>query len=689
MLERLLRDLAAGALIGVLCVVLAVSLASLVFAGGLEAYRAQGIGLALLSTLVVGIAVTLTGALPGATVSVQDTPAAILAVMAAGLVATLPSGADPRVAFASTVALVALTSFATGIAFLVVGSFGLGKLVRYLPYPVLGGFLAGTGWLLLSGGIGVMAGVSLRFDTIGELFTPASLVRWVPGLALAVVMVIALRRWRHPLVFPGLLVAAVALFWAALVASGDGSAAWRAAGLLLGPFPDGAALGAVRPSDLVHVAWDAVARQAVGGATVVTLSLLALLLNATALEHALGRSVDLDRELRAAGIGNLLSGSVGGMPGYHVLSFSLLNRRIGSGTRRSFVLALAVVAAVVLAGPSLLEVVPTLVVGGVLAYLGLALLIEWLHGAFFTLEPSEYGIVVVILVAIVALGFLPGVIVGLVLAIALFVMSYARIDPVERAFDGAERSSRVRRNAEDARSLVDLGRSLLGLRLHGFLFFGSVHAVVGRVEDRLSAQPPLTHLVLDFAQVSGVDATAAAALAGLARTASEAEVTFLLSGLGAAPARQIENALRRTAPEARAAMTETLDEALERCERELLARTGTAPEPFAALRAAYAAATGAVLELDRLLAHFTRVDVAAGERVIRQGDESDALYLMERGRLSAWFEPDGGPPMRLETMEGGTIVGESGLYTGASRSASVDADVPSTLYRLSRGMLGE
>ena len=49
-----------------------------------------------------------------------------------------------------------------GAVFFALGKFKLGNLVRFVPYPVVGGFLAGTGWLLLKGGIYVASGVLLE-----------------------------------------------------------------------------------------------------------------------------------------------------------------------------------------------------------------------------------------------------------------------------------------------------------------------------------------------------------------------------------------------------------------------------------------------------------------------------------------------------------------------------------------------
>jgi SulP family sulfate permease len=78
-----------------------------------------------------------------------------------------------------------------------------------------------------------------------------------------------------------------------------------------------------------------------------------------------------------------------------------------------------------------------------------------------------------------------------------------------------------------------------------------------------------------------------------------------------------------------------------------------------------------------------KVEAPSGYRIYRQGDVSKDLYLIETGELAAWLELSGGKTKRLRTMGPGTVVGESGLYLGAKRSATVVSVTPAVLYRLS------
>ncbi|MCA9969423.1 MAG: hypothetical protein KC425_04360, partial [Anaerolineales bacterium] len=177
---RLLPALTMGTITGLMEIVLSVSFAALIFSGSLAPFVADGIGLALLGAAVSGTLVALLSSQPGILGGNQDTPAAILVVMATAMAHTLP----PESTLVTVLATIALTTLLTGLFQVALGYFKLGSLVRFLPYPVVGGFLAGTGWLLATGAINLM----VDFDPLAQpaaLFQADVLLRWVPGLLFA------------------------------------------------------------------------------------------------------------------------------------------------------------------------------------------------------------------------------------------------------------------------------------------------------------------------------------------------------------------------------------------------------------------------------------------------------------------------------------------------------------------------
>ena len=156
--KHLFPNIVAGLISGILTVIIEISLAALIFSGDLSRFVSNGIGITLFSSFVIGIVVALTSSLRGSVGIGQDIPAAILAPVAAGIAASLAPAATPEATYITVVAVIAVTSLVTGIGFLLMGIFRLGGLIRFIPYPVIGGFLAGTGWLLVKGSFGVMAG---------------------------------------------------------------------------------------------------------------------------------------------------------------------------------------------------------------------------------------------------------------------------------------------------------------------------------------------------------------------------------------------------------------------------------------------------------------------------------------------------------------------------------------------------
>ncbi|MEP6694013.1 MAG: cyclic nucleotide-binding domain-containing protein [Chloroflexota bacterium] len=64
---------------------------------------------------------------------------------------------------------------------------------------------------------------------------------------------------------------------------------------------------------------------------------------------------------------------------------------------------------------------------------------------------------------------------------------------------------------------------------------------------------------------------------------------------------------------------------------------------------------------------------ATGDVIMRQGDESDALHVITRGRVRVERNQPGEPTLVLAELEVGDVIGEMGLLDGAPRSATVTA----------------
>jgi sulfate permease, SulP family len=674
---RLLQTLNAALMLYLLTAILTLSIAALVWAGPLAVHLPQALGGVLLGTALLVAMVSGLGSWGGAIAPAEDAPGIIVALGAAAAASAL-AAADPGMRFATVAVLVAGTTIAMGLVYLLVRAFRLEALARFMPHPVMGGFLAGTGWLLVVGGIGLATGVPPgRGWFQGD--TPA---RWVPAFALGLLMLLVVHRRRSAAPLAALLALAFVSFHAVMALLGRTPRDIEAGGWLLGPFPDELSWRfPLAPGVLAEVDWGAIAIAAPVAAPALLIGTIALLLNTSALELVIKRDIALDRELLAHGAGNVLSGLAGGNIGYTAISLSALNHALGGGRRGPGLLVSALLMATAAFGTSLVSSTPRLVMGGLVIFIGLGLLHEWIVRARHTLTRAEYAIVLVIFAVIAIENFLLGVAVGLVATTLLFVVSYARIVPVRFELSGEAVRSRVVRGSRDRQRLKEQAGRLLLLRLHGYLFFGTANGLLDRVRLRLAAGAARRCVLLDFEQVAGIDSTALISFGRLAQQAAEEGVELILTGL---PPR-VADLLRRDPELARLRCFADLDHGIEWCEERLLEEDGGAPPAGTALREELLALLPDAARIDALLAHTTRLELRAGEHLMHEGDEPDALYFVESGQLSAQIpRGDGREGVRLQTMHAGSMVGELGLLLGGPRSADVVADRDSALRVIDR-----
>ena len=143
--KSIVSDLTAASIFGILNTSFMVSYATLIFSKTCPEFFGTSVALLLLGACIVSIILALLSTYSGTIGSIQDVPAAISAIISVSLAQLLVSE-SPELIFANIFTTIALSTVLTGICFLLLGYFKLGNLVRFIPYPVLGGFLAATGW---------------------------------------------------------------------------------------------------------------------------------------------------------------------------------------------------------------------------------------------------------------------------------------------------------------------------------------------------------------------------------------------------------------------------------------------------------------------------------------------------------------------------------------------------------------
>ena len=654
--------LAAGAVLGIVNALLTIALVSLVFRGELAQHLPLGIGFGLMSSAVIGFIVAARSSFSGVYAGVQDSSAAIIGLSAA----SLTGGAVGSAGLSSVVAMVAATSLATGFVLLAMGYLGWGEIARYVPFPVIGGLLAGTGYLILSGTLGI-----LGVDSASDLFSGNAPGLLWPALALATVFFIAARRgWssRSYLVF---LAAAVGGFHVLIGLSGVGRAAALDRGWLLGPFPEGGVWPGTVVSYFVDADWSAVAGEIPGLVTVLIVVPITLLLYISALEIETRVDVDMNRELQATGWANVAAGVLGGPPGYMYMSDTVITSRLLGHRRGPALVAPALIVLVVALGGTMLELIPQFVIGGLLLFVGAEFAYEWLWVSRRRMSRSDYTLMWGILVVIATIGFLQGVLSGLIAATFLFVVRYSRIDVVKHEFTGADRRSNIERSLVETDYLRDNGSVVVVFQLQGFIFFGTASRILGHLRALLDEPDPPEMVIMDFKRVTGVDSSAVAAFERVTLLARERRLHFIFTDLAETHRSQFESLLEAY-PNV-VSLQPDLDHGIAWCEEQILADADLVATNEHELLGGLAHDLAAYL-VDRRF--------APGEVLMRQGDPSPGIYLIQTGRATVLLDGLDGEAKRLRTLLAGTVLGEISLYRDEPCTATVVADDYSEVLHL-------
>jgi SulP family sulfate permease len=474
------------------------------------------------------------------------------------------------------------------------------------------------------------------------------IVHWVPALAFGVILLVSVRVVKRPLVIPAVIAIGFVVFVAGMVATGSSIEEVRQGGwLLFGPSDTPQpwhpwTLEAITGADWLSVLalWGRI------GAAVFVATMAALF-NINGSELVLDRDLDTNREMRDAGVLNVVSGALGGIPGYHALSLTALAARMRVDARAAGMIAALVPLAAVVFGGSVVGLIPKMIVGGVLVFLGLSFIVEWVWDKRRLLPRREYAVVLVILLGIMVWGFLWGVVIGLVLAVMLFVISYGRIELVREVAFGETYRSNVDRPADERAELRELSDRVQILRASGFVFFGSTNGLLARIRGRLE-DTPFRFLVIDLRRVTGVDSSAVVSFVKVMRLAEASGFEVVFAGASDAVRAQLAQG-GVSESDGLVSFLPDLDRGLQRCEDALLGASGRAEA-----RAHHTAGRGLDPLPPGLAAHLERVSVPEGTR------------------------------LRLRTLRPGVVVGEIAHYTGVARTADVVAEVPSVVLRIDR-----
>jgi len=674
-----LNDVLGGGAASVLTVTFGLSYSLLIFSGPLAPYLSYGVAATFVSSAILAAVIALGSSLPFAVAGPESSTAAMTGILASSLVERMMA-ADPTAPLLGPVLLtLASTTIVTGIVLCGFGMTRVGRAIRYVPYPVVGGFLGATGCLILLGAVRVITGHRLQFASLDQFANLLTLSELAAACAMAAVLYLTWHRSRSSFGLPAILIGGVIAAHLAFWLAGISDAQAQAAGWTFQPPPAVTFMLPWNWSEISRYPWYSLPDVAGNLIAVVFVTASCSLFNTTGIEVAVNREANLERELNVTGIANILSGALGGYTGCISVSRTILNFN-GGGTGRWSGLTVAAISALMLAAaPMLLGYMPKFVLGGLLIYLGADQLQKWIIQSRRRLSFTEYLSLLAIIVIIVQWGFIPGILIGVVIGCATFALSAARIDSIKYGFDGSEYRSSLDRSRDDQAVLSAHGGKIQGLNLQSYLFFGSANRLYQHVRALLQRHPECRFLMFDFKLVTGIDSSAAYSFTQIKRAAADRGIKLVLVHLPAAT----EKALRSSEfISGEVSVVAELDHALEWCENQIIVQHQGLEQEEASLRDWFAQILGTEQDASELIRRCRRIEVDAGEVIVRAGDVADSMHFILDGRVGIMIPGGEGGTTRVRSLGRYTTIGEMGLVSHAPRSATIQAEVASVLYVL-------
>ena len=679
--SNIVPSIIAGVIGGIIKIVAAMAFSALIFTGTLAAYLPQGIGIVLFGFLLFAVISTFTASYPVNINTPQDIPIAIIALIATTVMATNGKDWDAETTFQFIFVTIALTSILVGIFFFILGTLKLGKLVRFIPYPVVGGFLAGTGWLIVKFAFIMTAGMGLSLDNVVSLFDQATLHKWFPGLIFGLIMLISSRYTKHYLLIPVLIAIGITSFYAIMFFYGFSYTDLESNGYLLGPFPEGGLFQGLPLKYLSDFKWSIFLEQLPAIGTMMILNSISVLFNYSGLEIIIKKDLDLDQELKTTGIGNIIAGLGGAPPGHLSLGGTLLSISIGSKSKLTNIVIALLCAITLFFGSEVLSFFPRIILGGLLFNLGLSFLVDWLYSTWSRVPKTDYTIILLIFLVIGTVGFLEGVITGLLMSVVLFVVSYSKVEIIKHELTGKTFHSNVERSESLKNIIDDSGDQTLILPLQGFIFFGSANRLLERIKLHLQSQNEknLKYLVFDFKQVTGVDSSTINSFNKLRILAELDNFQVLFCNLTPEIISQFEAEGLFADSMDLFLKFDDLDHGMEWCEEQIISETTISSNKQKE-------------EIDEiklfekkfadLLIYFESKDINQNTTLIEQGNDPEGLYFIKSGRVTVELRSSNNK-IRLKSMGTGTVVGEVSLYLKTQATASVISNTACKTYFLS------
>lgn len=650
-------------------------------------YAAYGAVAGILGVAAIGIVAALMGGTERL-ISAPSAPAA--AVLAAFALQCLNSGIGPDLLFV----MLMIVAFLAGLFQILFGVIGLGKLIKYMPFPVVSGYLSGVGLYIFASQAPIFLGLP-QGTHFWDSFQIVNAWKWqsiAVGLITIITMLYADKIFRViPAVITALVIGVGAYFALGLI---DPSLFQANNAFVIGELGGSAGINFAqmftgRFETLLFIGWEEMAFLFFPALTLAALLSIDTLKTCVILDSMTHSFHDSNKELIAQGSGNVVSALIGGMPGSGTMGATMVNISSGAKTRLSGLIEgiMAVVAFLVLA--TFIAWIPVATLAGILIVIGLRMIdrhsVKLLQSRQTALD---FFIIVAVAFTALSISLIAAAGVGLVLAVVLYIGQQIGASVVYRHFDGTEARSKIVRCKEEENLLRNNGNDFSVYELHGSLFFGTANQLYTILQDDLQHKK---YIIMDMKRVQTVDLTAAHILLQIKDILHDRDGYLLLCRLPhkLPSGDDLENyfnhvgLLKHLSP---IKVFDDLDDAIEWAEDKII-KEGLLEQKGEELLDLsnfdlFKGRKEETLEEIRSLAEIRTYK--KGEMIYSEGEGNGEIFLIRRGSVRIMLPYPGRKSVHLSTLGQNNFFGEFSFLEGAPHYTDTVAASDTDLYCISR-----
>jgi len=652
-------------------------------------------GKAAIGGIMGTIALGLIASLVGGTKSLVSAPcapaAAVLAVFVTELVSknSIPVEVVPI--------YITLATLFAGLVQLIIGKIGGGKVIKYIPYPVVAGYLSGVGVLILTGQLPKLLGLPKEIN-IWHGFYMIQAWKWESicvGIATIVVMYLA------PKIIKAIPAAIIALM-AGIICYFSASAVNP---FLLqldhNPFIVGPISASV--SDLYAMftnQWTLISTLdfhniSIVIAPVLTLSVLLSIdtLKTCVILDALTLSRhNSNQALVGQGMGNMGSALLCGIPGSGTMGPTLVNLSSGGKTKLSGVFVGIAALLVLLLLGKLVAWIPYAALAGILIVVGIRM-IDIKSFSLLKHKSTVFDFVVILAVVIsaVSMSLITAAGVGIAMAIILFLREQMRTSVIRRKAFGNQKFSKKSRLENERKILEDKGQYTLIVELQGQLFFGTADQLLSEIEPVMG---DCKYILMDMRRVLSMDFTAANRMKQILARIKDRDgfLIFTSVPLSLPSGQNVKEYLEYLglAETANLKFFDELDSAMEWVEDDILLQEKVKVDNRLLDLNEIEFFNGFSEEaLKTFASSLEEKPYKKDERIFKTKDEGDEIYFIRNGNVKIVLPLAHGIFHHLLTIPKGGFFGDMSFLDTRKRSADALSIEDSTLYVLSRKKFNE